>query len=258
MALQVEGVVDGGVDAEESLCGAGRFEPLHFPLPSPHNLVRVLGAIVRAQPLLVTAGQTELPERGGRGVQLVGNRALRRKARHCHGNRVGRAAYRVRCRDGSALLPPSSLPARANPTRHLAVSLLHPELPRCRGAAGRTRVGYLLRNGAALGAEIRTGDRATATPASSAAEQSLASRRDGGADRRRADVSVAGRRPRGRGPRHAGSAPTRYPGGAAADAQAAQEARVRAEIAGHRQAALLRRGVPASPAYLSASARAAE
>jgi len=126
MALQVEGVVDGGVDAEESLCGAGRFEPLHFPLPSPHNLVRVLGAIVRAQPLLVTAGQTELPERGGIGVQLVGNRALRRKARHCHGNRVGRAAYRVRCRDGSALLPPSSLPARANPTHHLAVSLLHP------------------------------------------------------------------------------------------------------------------------------------
>ena len=172
MALQVEGVVDGGVDAEESLCGAGRFEPLHFPLPSPHNLVRVLGAIVRAQPLLVTAGQTELPERGGIGVQLVGNRALRRKARHCHGNRVGRAAYRVRCRDGSALLPPSPLPARANPTRHLAVSPLHPELSRRRGAAGRTRVGYLLRNGAALGAEIRTGDRATAAPTSSAAEQS--------------------------------------------------------------------------------------
>src|SRR5215472_13957285 len=47
-------------------------------------------------------------------------------------------------------------------------------------------------------------------------------------------------------------------GRAAADAQAAQEARVRAEIAGHRQVALLRRGVPASPAYLSASARAAE
>ena len=51
-------------------------------------------------------------------------------------------------------------------------------------------------------------------------------------------------------------APTRHPGGAAADAQAAQEARFRAETAGHRQAALLRRGVPASPAYLSASARA--
>ena len=80
MALQVEGVVDGGMDAEKPLCGAGRFEPLHFPLPPSHNLVRVLGAIVRAQPLLMTAGQTELPERSGIGGQLVGNRALRRKA----------------------------------------------------------------------------------------------------------------------------------------------------------------------------------
>jgi transposase len=58
---------------------------------------------------------------------------------HCHGNRVGRAAYRIGCRDGSALLPPSSLPTRANPTRHLAVSPLHPELSRCRGTASRTR-----------------------------------------------------------------------------------------------------------------------
>src|SRR5207237_199751 len=67
---------------------------------------------------------------------------------------------------------------------------------------------------------------------------------DGRADRPRADVSLACRRPRGRGTRHAGPAPTRHPGGAAADAQASQEARFRAEIAGHRQAALLRRGVP--------------
>ena len=80
MALQVEGVVDGGMDAEKPLCGAGRFKPLHFPLPPSHNLVRVLGAIVRAQPLLMTTGQTELAERGGIGGQLVGNRALRRKA----------------------------------------------------------------------------------------------------------------------------------------------------------------------------------
>ena len=47
-------------------------------------------------------------------------------------------------------------------------------------------------------------------------------------------------------------APTRHPGGAAADAQAAQEARFRAQIAGHRQVALLRRGVPASATDLPA------
>src|SRR5262249_36370195 len=68
----------------------------------------------------------------------------------------------------------------------------------------------------------------------------------GGADRRPADVSVAGRRPRGRSPRHPGSGSARQSSGAAADAQAAQEARLCAQIAGHRQAALLRLGVPAS------------
>jgi hypothetical protein len=80
MALEVEGVVDGGVEAEKPLCGAGRFEALHFPLPPSHDLVLVLGAIVHPQPLLVTAGQMELPERGGVGAQLVGDRQLGRKA----------------------------------------------------------------------------------------------------------------------------------------------------------------------------------
>src|SRR5215813_4321710 len=97
-----------------------------------------------------------------------------------------------------------------------------------------------------LGVEIRTGDRATATPVSSTAERSLAPRRDVGAYRRPADVSVACRRPRGRGPRHAGSAPALWSGGAAANAQAAQEAGFRTQIAGHRQAAILRLRVSAS------------
>src|ERR1700720_3713942 len=47
-----------------------------------------------------------------------------------------------------------------------------------------------------------------------------APRRDGGADRRKADVSLARGRSRGRGSRHAGSAPTRQAGGTPADAQA--------------------------------------
>src|ERR1700758_5716217 len=43
-----------------------------------------------------------------------------------------------------------------------------------------------------------------------------------------------------------GSAPARQPSRVAADAQASQEARICAEVAGHRQAALLRLGIPAS------------
>src|SRR5437016_404379 len=159
---------------------------------------------------------------------------------------------KVGCRHGPAQLSPPSVPARDHPARDLALSPVHPELPRCRGAAGRARTRLLLRNGATLGAEIRSRDRATAAPAAPSAEQPMAPGRDGGADRRQADVPLAGRRSRGRGPRPACPAPARQPGGAAADAQAAQEARLRAEIAGHRQIALLRRGVPPSPADLSA------
>src|SRR5215472_6230728 len=104
------------------------------------------------------------------------------------------AADRIACRDGSALLPPPSLPARDHPACDLALSPLHPELLRCRGTAGRTRARYLLRNGAPMGAEVRPRDRTTAAPASPSAERSLAFGRGGGAHRRRADVSMARRR----------------------------------------------------------------
>ena len=80
MALEVEGVVDGGVDAEKPLRGAGRSETRHFPLLPSHDLVRVLGAIVHPQPLLMTVGQAKGLERDGMRAQLVINRQLGPKA----------------------------------------------------------------------------------------------------------------------------------------------------------------------------------
>src|ERR1051325_7402646 len=62
MALQVEGVVDGGVQAEKSLRRAGRLEPLHLALSSSHSLMRVLGAVVHPPPLLVPTTQAKNPE----------------------------------------------------------------------------------------------------------------------------------------------------------------------------------------------------
>ena len=53
MALYVEGVVDRGMHAEETLGGSSRFEALHFALSSPHRLMRVLGAIISSQTLLM-------------------------------------------------------------------------------------------------------------------------------------------------------------------------------------------------------------
>jgi hypothetical protein len=57
MAFKVEGVVDRGMHAEEALGRSSRFEPLHLALSSPYRLMRILGAIVFPEPLLVRAGQ---------------------------------------------------------------------------------------------------------------------------------------------------------------------------------------------------------
>ena len=76
MALKVEGVVNGSVHAEKTLGGASRLEPLHFALSSSHRLMRVFGSIVLPEPLLMRAGQSQTPERGGVGAQLVGDEQL--------------------------------------------------------------------------------------------------------------------------------------------------------------------------------------
>jgi hypothetical protein len=48
MALDVECVVDGGVNGQETLGGSGRFETLHLALAPSCRLVRILSPIVRA------------------------------------------------------------------------------------------------------------------------------------------------------------------------------------------------------------------
>ena len=81
MALEVEGVVDGGVDVEKPLRGAGRFEALHPSAPAVAQPgASFSAAIVHPQPLLVTAGQAKNLKRGGIRAQLVADRQLRRKA----------------------------------------------------------------------------------------------------------------------------------------------------------------------------------
>jgi len=44
IALNVEGVVDGGMHAAEALSRSSRLEALHFALSSPHRLMRILAA----------------------------------------------------------------------------------------------------------------------------------------------------------------------------------------------------------------------
>src|SRR5580704_3444896 len=79
MALKIEGVVDRSMHAEGALSGSSRFEPLHLPFSSPHRLMRILGAIVLPEPLLMEAGQLQLPERRAVGAQLVSYQQFRHK-----------------------------------------------------------------------------------------------------------------------------------------------------------------------------------
>src|SRR5437764_9384649 len=79
MALKVEGVVDRGMHAEEALRRSSRFEPLHFALSPPYRLMRILGPIVRPEPLLVTAGQLQLSEGRAVGAQFVSYQKFRHK-----------------------------------------------------------------------------------------------------------------------------------------------------------------------------------
>ena len=79
VALKIERVVDGGMDTEEALRGSSCLEPLNLALASSHRLMGVLHAIVLPQPLLMTAGQAQVPESRSVGAELVGSQQCRRE-----------------------------------------------------------------------------------------------------------------------------------------------------------------------------------
>src|ERR1700719_4896182 len=80
MALKVEGIVDGGMNAQKALRRCRRFEALHLALAPSHYLVRILRPIVFSQALLMVAGKPEMPEGSAVGAQLVGRHPRRREA----------------------------------------------------------------------------------------------------------------------------------------------------------------------------------
>jgi hypothetical protein len=59
-ALDVECVVDGGVDREDFLSGAWALEALHLALPSSGRLMRILGPIVLPPTALMAAVDPEI------------------------------------------------------------------------------------------------------------------------------------------------------------------------------------------------------
>jgi hypothetical protein len=61
MALNVERILDRGVNGQEPLGGSGRFETLHLPLASSHRQMRILGPIILAYSRDRSAGRNERP-----------------------------------------------------------------------------------------------------------------------------------------------------------------------------------------------------
>src|SRR3954453_20214500 len=72
VALEVEGVVGGGVHRDEALGGARRLEALHFALSSAEGLMGDLGPVVLVNSLFMVGAQADLLERGAVRAQLVG------------------------------------------------------------------------------------------------------------------------------------------------------------------------------------------
>ena len=70
MALEVEGIVDGGMHAQNALRRC--LTPSHY--------LRILRPIVFSQALLMVAGKPEMPEGSAVGAQLVGRHPGRREA----------------------------------------------------------------------------------------------------------------------------------------------------------------------------------
>jgi hypothetical protein len=73
ITLNVEGVVDSGVNRQKSLSRSSRFEPLHAPLPLPDRKMRVLGSIVLSKALGVLGRHTHRMQCRTVGWQPVGN-----------------------------------------------------------------------------------------------------------------------------------------------------------------------------------------
>jgi hypothetical protein len=107
------------------------------------------------------------------------------------------------------LVRPPPIPAYDHPARRLALSRLHAQLSRRRGSTGGTRSGCLLRDGAAMGLEVRAVVRPRTSPSTPAANDPMASRRVGRDDCGQAVLALARGRRRRRGSRSAGTTKTR-------------------------------------------------
>ena len=123
------------------------------------------------------------------------------RCRLCHVNQWRSGSSRGRGRQEQPILRPSPLPARDHPARGVALLPVRPELPRCRGPARRAWHRRLLRDGAPVGAQVRSRLCRGDSTAPATAFGTLASGRGLHPDRRQNPLPLACRRRRGRSSR---------------------------------------------------------
>ena len=141
MALDVEGVVGGGMHRDEALGGSRRLEALHLAFSSAERLVGDLGPVVLVNPLFMVGAQADLLERSPveRSLSVV----TRVGAKPCFLSSL-RMSFGLRpCSVGSGSGPPAPRPhhrppatgtsAAVDPHHHLiempARAGLAPQLP---------------------------------------------------------------------------------------------------------------------------------
>src|ERR1700756_43818 len=90
-----------------------------------------------------------------------------------------------------ALVCPPPVSACDYPARRLALCAVHAQLSRRRRSARRARSRCLIRDGAAMGVQVRAGVRPRTSPQTPAANVAMASRRDGRDDCGPAVLAVA-------------------------------------------------------------------
>jgi hypothetical protein len=76
VTLEIEDIVDGGVDREKTLGESGRREALHLAFALPDRLVRDFGPVILAPPSFVVGTQAHLVERRAIRGQRSGSRSL--------------------------------------------------------------------------------------------------------------------------------------------------------------------------------------
>jgi hypothetical protein len=80
MALDVEGVLDGGANGQEPLGCSQLLEALHLAHTSSSRLMRILGAIALAQALLMASRQSDFGLHRTLRAKPIGHQNIKREA----------------------------------------------------------------------------------------------------------------------------------------------------------------------------------